>query len=154
MKTIKQLADELGVSKTAVRKYMDEAFREQYTEITNGNIIHINDEGCKIIAESLRKPQETIANKFVETTTNTSLREEIAFLRGQLEAKDRQLEAKDLQIEKLQEQNSQLTEAMQNTTDSLKAAQALHAGTMKGKLLEAPKKHKWQFWKKNEDSAE
>lgn len=52
-KTIKQLADDLGVSKTAVRKYMDEAFRAEHTQTAPGNIITIDEIGCRKIAASM-----------------------------------------------------------------------------------------------------
>lgn len=162
-KTIRELADELGVSKTAIRKYMTEDFRAQHTENLPGNIIGIDDDGCKLIAESLRKPPATGGNSIPETTANSGLREEVAFLREQLAAKDRQLEAKDRQIEAQQEQLSQLTVALEHTTASLHAAQALHAGTMQQlgagepqaeaaidaddqQQAEPPRKW-WQFWR-------
>ena len=128
MKTIKELADELGVSKTAVRKHMTEDFRAQHTAILPGNIIGIDEDGCKLITESLRKPSATGGNSIPETPENPGLREEVAFLREQLLAKDRQLEAKDRQIEAQQTQIGSLTAALEHTTASLQAAQALHAG--------------------------
>ena len=42
-----------------------------------------------------------------------------------------ELDIKNKQIESLQQQVSQLTEALQNTTQSLMAAQALHASSVK-----------------------
>ena len=127
MKTIKELADELGVSKTAIRKHMDDDFRATHTENLPGNVIGIDEDGCKLIAESLRKPQKTTGNQFSETTGNQSSQEEVAFLREQLRVKDRQIEVQ-------QEQISQLTAALEHTTASLHAAQALHAGTMQVQL--------------------
>ena len=132
-KTIKELADELRVSKTAVRKYMTQEFREQYTDIGPTNIIKIDDTGCKIIAESLRKQPERTENKVPETSENRELLEELAFLREQLQSKDRQIEAQ-------QDQINNLTTALENTTSSLKAAQALHAGTLQTQLLPETKK--------------
>lgn len=136
MKTIKELADELGVSKTAIRKYMTQEFREAHTQTTTGNIIEIDEDGCKLLAETIKKPQETGGNQFPKTSANTGLQEEIAFLRSQLEAKDHQLEAKDRQLESKDAQIASLTAALENTTASLQAAQALHAGTMKEMLPE------------------
>lgn len=49
-KTIKQLADELGVSKTAIRKYMSDDFRLRYTKIGNNGVISIDSAGCRLIA--------------------------------------------------------------------------------------------------------
>ena len=56
-------------------------------------------------------------------------------------------------------QIDQLTVSLQNTTDSLKSAQALHAGTIKQQLSDKTqttnetdkieiKKHIWKFWKR------
>ena len=57
----------------------------------------------------------------------------ILFLQEQLREKDKQIEA--------------LTKALENTTSSLKASQALHAGTIQNQLTESsesePKKRKW-----------
>lgn len=147
-KTIKALADELGVSKTAVRKHMTEEFRAKYTAIRTGNLIEINDEGCKLIAETLRKPPETTANKFAETTGNQGLQSEVEFLREQIRLKDEQIKQQAQSI-------ADLTAALTKTTDSLQAAQALHAGTIKKQLTAgdeaavdtSEQKHWWQFWK-------
>lgn len=116
-KTIRELAEELGVSKTAIRKRMNADFREKYTENLPGNPIAIDDEGCKLIEESFRKPPETFAETpetkqkpIPETPETKFLQEEITFLRSQLEEKDRRL--------------AELTEALVNE-------QKLHAGTMK-----------------------
>ena len=155
MKTIKELADELGVSKTAIRKRLDDDFRAKHTEISSENVIGIDEEGCKLIAESLQKPLKTTENQFPETpetTANQSSQDEVAFLREQLLAKDRQIEAQ-------QEQISQLTAALEHTTASLHAAQALHAGTMQQQLeageqqaevaadQAVPPRKWWQFWR-------
>lgn len=144
MKTIKELADELGVSKTAVRKHMTEDFRAAHTANLTGNTIGIDEAGCKLLAESLRKPLQTTENQFAETpetTANPGLQEEVAFLRERIRAMDRQLEAKDRQLEAQQAQLAtketevlNLTEALKNAQSSLKAAQALHAGTMQKQL--------------------
>lgn len=146
-KTIKALADELGVSKTAVRKYLTADFRAKYTANSTGNIIEISDNGCKLIAESFRKPPETTANKFAETTENQGLQSEIEFLREQLQAKDRQIEQQEKTIDRL-------TAALENTTASLQAAQALHAGTIQKQLTagnetaaDSEQKRWYQFWK-------
>ena len=163
-KTIRELADELGVSKTAVRKYMTEDFRAQHTANLLGNIIQIDEDGCKLIAESLRKPSATGGNSIPETTENQGLRDEVAFLRGQLEAKVRQLEAQLAQLATKETEILNLTAALENTTKSLHAAQALHAGTMQAQLgageqqgeaavdaddqqQAAPPRKWWQFWR-------
>jgi len=126
MKTIKQLADEIGVSKTAIRKKMTDEVKTKFAETVSGTI-YILPEGEKLIKQAfhLQKPQtefsEVSANWFATDSGEVSTL--ISMLQVQLEVKDRQLEAKDKQI-------GELTAALENTTASLNAAQALHAGTM------------------------
>lgn len=164
-KTIKQLADEFGVSKTAIRKRFTDEFKEKYVQTTSEGSLQISDDGCKLIAESLRKHIETLPetekpsqSKFAETCENSGFRqsidiqkETIDFLKEQLAIKDEQIRAqqqqlsiKDEQIKAQQqqlvtkdEQIGKLTAAMENTTAALTAAQALHAGTIQERLTVA-----------------
>lgn len=64
--TIKQIADSIGVSKTAIRKKIDDSFRESYTSFNNAGVILISDEGCKLLIDSFCKQPET-KEKFAET---------------------------------------------------------------------------------------
>jgi len=151
-KTIKQIAEELGVSKTAIRKYMTPDFRANYVETTANGVIIISDEGANQLEslrklpktpqtkfaettenqlESLRKLPKTPQTKFAETTENQGLqstidvqRELIAFLKQQLAAKDEQITVKDEQIKELQSQNTQLTAALQQQTAALESTTA------------------------------
>ena len=147
-KTIKQLADEFGVSKTAIRKRFTDEFRLKYVQTTSDGSFQVSDEGCKLIAESFRKQAETIPEtkqiaetKFAKTGENPGLqqsldiqKETIEFLKAQLIVKDEQLRAQQQQLSTKDEQIKQLTTAMENTTAALTAAQALHAGTMQEHL--------------------
>lgn len=143
-RTIKQLADELGVSKTAVRNYMDEDFRAKYTEKDRKGVITINEDGCKVIAETYGKQckeAQNNANRFAESTANT---ENITIPMAVWTMMEEQLKKKDEQIESL-------SAALENTTASLKAAQALHAGTFK---MIPDKKSKGLGWfKKKEEQV-
>lgn len=67
-KTIKQIADELGISKTALRKYMTPAFRNDYVTERNG-VLYISENGENKL-KSYRKPLQTATNQFAEITTN------------------------------------------------------------------------------------
>lgn len=155
MKTVKQLADSLGVSKTSIRKRLTDDFRQHYVQASDTGTLYITDEGCELIAETTanhRKPfaetttnqsgefAETTANqseKFAETTANhckpfvetTANQAETLLLLLQ-----EQLAVKDRQISALQEQVSELTKSLHSLTTSLSAEQALHAGTMQGRL--------------------
>lgn len=136
-KSIKQLADELRVSKTAVRKYLTEDFREKYTETDRNQVIRISPDGCKLIAETIennRKP-------FVETTENKVSADVLSIPREVWDALQRQLNSQERQIEEL--------------TSALKQEQALHAGTIKNQALlpaSAPPKKKFFSWFKKEQS--
>lgn len=119
--TIKQLADELGVTKPGVRKLMTANFRKQYTE-TVGNRILINSAGAKVIRKHFRNkgdnvfPEtktETNSNKQKQTETVSdgaknavvSAQEEtIKLLKEELKAKNDQL----ANMQKLMDQNQQL----------------------------------------------
>ena len=135
MKTIKQLADELGVSKTAVRNYMDDDFREKYTATDSKGVITISDDGCKVVADLLGKQDklsQSSEKQFSETSENTENitipRSVLAVLEEQLRQKDEQLLAKDKQI-------ADLTEAVKSQAQSINAARHNElAGTMKQML--------------------
>lgn len=99
----KQIADELGVSKTAIRKRFTDEFKAQYVETNPDGSLQVTDEGCKLIEESLRKQVQTLQTKFAETGENQSLqavvetqKETISLLKGQLVAKDEQIRAQQL----------------------------------------------------------
>lgn len=123
MKTIKQLADDLGVSKTAIRNCMDDDFRAKYTEKNSKGAITISAEGCKVISEKYRKSTENTANKVAETAENQVSSDMVALLQTTIEALREQLAVKDRQIEHL--------------TRLADQAQALHAGTIKQALPES-----------------
>lgn len=121
--TIKQLADRLGVSKTAIRKHMTPEFRGEYTETDRNGVITIDSAGCNLIAETMGKlPEflETIGNKIPETPETE---ETITIPRSVLALLEQQLKEKDAQI-------AELTKAISAQATSVQAAQALHAGTM------------------------
>lgn len=69
-----------------------------------------------------------------------------------------ELEVKNEQIKALTQQNAELTAALQNTTQSLLAAQALHASSVKqlsdGSTDQGDtKRHWWQWRKKDKDNG-
>lgn len=161
-KTIKQIADELGVSKQAVSKCIDNlGLRSTLTK--NANCFMVGDSQEKAIKaafEAHRKtPTKTPTKNDNSTTTANQMQAEfvavvgvlqttIDTLQGQLDAKDKQLTAKDEQIK-------QLTAALESTTAALTAAQALHAADKKALLTiedkqEPPKRHWWQRRTKGE----
>ncbi len=142
--TIKQLADQLGVSKTAIRKHLTDDFRENHVETTANGTLTISPEGCKLIAETMERSanlSETSENKFAETTENAA---NITIplvvwnaLQAQLEEKDRQLAAKDEQIRNLTE----TTKSQAQSINAERHAELLEATQLQ--QLEPPKKW-WQ----------
>lgn len=137
--TVKQLADSLGVTKTAIRKRFTEDFRANHLQTTANGVIIISDEGCKLIAETLQTTANQIpqtAETVTENTENSLLQTTIAVLREQLSEKDKQITALTSALTTSQEQVKQLTESLHDTTAALTAAQALHAGTIKQQLTD------------------
>lgn len=143
-KTVKQLADELSVSKTTIRNRFTDDFREKYTQTTSNKVILISAQGCKEIAETM----QITANVFPQSIEKYEKSEEKALidvlqstintLTSQLSVKDEQLITKDKQIFERDKQIKMLTETLQETTTALTSAQALHAGTIQQQLIETP----------------
>ena len=90
-KTIKQLADELGVSKTAIRNYMDDDFRAKYTTKDRKGVITIFPDGCKVLSENIGNQNENTAKQFAETELITIPRSVLTMLEEQLREKDAQI---------------------------------------------------------------
>jgi CII-binding regulator of phage lambda lysogenization HflD len=109
MKTIKQIADEIGVSKTAVfKKIKQEPLQTLLkNELTvNGNTVYVSEKGMSIIkssflqnksqTENQKNSQTEFAKNRKQSETNEVvydiLKDTIATLQKQLDAKDRQIE--------------------------------------------------------------
>ena len=142
MKTIKQIADELGVSKTAVRKKIENLGLSEKVQ-TNGNRIEVDERQERLIklAFSQKETKTTNANEVSEKS------ETLRLLSSMVSTLQEQLQEKDRQIERLQTE-------LENAQKSVNQAQQLHAMTEQKLLLiedrqeqeEQPKKW-WQFWK-------
>jgi uncharacterized protein YqgV (UPF0045/DUF77 family) len=131
-KTIKQIADELGVSKQAVhqkrRKEPLSTSLQPFTTTVDG-VIYISVDGENLIKQAFSDiDRKQVDGSF--TPSFTSVDGSSGELSGVIEILKKQLEVKDKQIEQQQQSIKELTAALENTTTSLKAAQALHAGTM------------------------
>lgn len=125
-KTVKQIAEELGVSKQAVFKKIRQeplaAAIENFIDTVDGKIM-IAPEGEKLIKQTFKRKKNSVsrnigskgigntfsdggngeaANAFAgerpESTLASALQIAIDALTGQLEAKDRQIEEKDRQV--------------------------------------------------------
>lgn len=167
-KTIKQIADELGVSKQSVQKRLS---REPlYTSIqpyvyTQNGVKYIEVVGENLIKSAFYKTGiDTMSidkNDHLSIPLYTpiieTLQATIDTLQEQLNTKDKQLAAKDEQIRRQQEQIQQLTSALQKQTSALESitaaltvAQALHAADKKALMLmeDRESEHKLSFWER------
>jgi exonuclease VII large subunit len=118
MKTIKQIADELGVSKQAINRYLCQLPPTTVTTNEKG-IKQINASG-EAILRSLVKPKST-TNQTIEPPTKDSVTDKV------IKLLEKELTAKNKQIDDL---NSRLAE----TSSAMIVAQQLHAGTIQKQL--------------------
>ena len=152
--SIKEIADTVGVSKTAVRKNI-EKLGLQTELLKNGNKITVDENVAKQIITAFDRPTENETQTEFANQNGNEFSKVIEILQAELESKNKQLASKDRQIE-------DLTRALENTTASLQAEQALHAGTMQKQLSSGEeqeqaedqektktdkKRHWWQFHK-------
>jgi AcrR family transcriptional regulator len=139
MKTIRQIADELGVSKQAVyKRYKGKLYTvcAPYAHTEQG-VLYIEEQGETLIKQdflgndhsngahterSIGAPQDEVDEGVLAV-----LKETISTLQGQLEAKDRQIE----QLTSALVTAQQTAVAAQQTAAT---AQALHAGTIQQQL--------------------
>ena len=134
MKTIRQIADEIGVSKTAVNKQIANlGLRSGLRK--NGNQFAIDEHQGALIKEAFSEKSQTEIENQTQTKTQTKTQTEnhevsdlVCVLQATIDTLQGQLEVKDRQIEKL-------TEALVAAQQTAAAAQALHAGTIQQQLL-------------------
>ena len=125
MKTIRQIADEIGVSKTAVNKQIANlGLRSGLRK--NGNQFAIDEHQEALIKQAFSEKSQTEIENQSQTksqTENHEVSDLVCVLQATIDTLQGQLEVKDRQIEKL-------TEALIAAQQTAAAAQALHAGTI------------------------
>ena len=130
MKTIRQIADEIGVSKTAVNKQIANlGLRSGLRK--NGNQFAIDEHQEALIKQAFSEKSQTEIENQSQTKTQTENHEVgdlVCVLQATIDTLQGQLEVKDRQIAKL-------TEALVAAQQTAAAAQARHAGTLKQQLL-------------------
>ena len=130
MKTIRQIADEIGVSKTAVNKQIANlGLRSGLRK--NGNQFAIDEHQEALIKQAFFEKTQTEIENQSQTKTQTENHEVsdlVCVLQATIDTLQGQLEVKDRQIEKL-------TEALVAAQQTAAAAQALHAGTIQQQLI-------------------
>jgi len=142
MKTIKQIADEIGVSKQAVhqkRKSKELTTALQPFTTTVDGVVYIDVDGEMLIKSAF----STIARKHVDGAFTTTVDEPFAPVDGQKTLYDilkAELDAKNEQIATLQSELAAERQHSREQSDKLailaEQAQMLHAGTMKKQIAE------------------
>ena len=127
--TIKEIAEEIGVSKTAVQHKLSDDFRDKYvieSAVGGKKLLRVKIEGVEKLKGQFKRRK-----KSDEKTTNSDS-EVIQILKKQLEEKDEQIEK--LQILLNQSQQLQLTQ-----NEKIKK--------LESKTVKKEKKSFWQrFW--------
>ena len=156
MKTIRQIADEIGVSKTAVSKQIANlGLRSGLRK--NGNQFAIDEHQEALIKQAFSEKSQTEIENQSQTKTQTENHEVgdlVCVLQATIDTLQGQLEVKDRQIEQQAQTITRLTDALAAAQQTAAAAQALHAGTLQQQFLtgvveesqknqEQGKKHGW-----------
>ena len=138
MKTIRQIADEIGVSKQAVyKRYKGKLYTvcAPYAHTEQG-VLYLSEQAETLIKQDFLRdgcPNGSHTDTHTERSIGAVPEQSqeagvVAILQATIDTLQGQLEVKDRQIAKL-------TEALVAAQQTAAAAQALHAGTMKQQLL-------------------
>ena len=137
MKTIRQIADEIGVSKTAVNKQIANlGLRSGLRK--NGNQLAIDEHQEVFIKHAFSEKSQTEIENQSQTKTQTENHEVgdlVCVLQATIDTLQGQLEVKDRQIEQQAQTITRLTDALAAAQQTAVAAQALHAGTIQQQLV-------------------
>lgn len=148
MKTIRQIADEIGVSKQAVFKKIKReplsTSLQGLTTTVDGRLM-VEVDGEKLIKQAFSEiTPSTTDNQLTGAVDGASTKNEgktvvvdgvISVLQATIDTLQGQLEVKDRQIEQQAQTITRLTDALAAAQQTAAAAQALHAGTIQQQLL-------------------
>ena len=123
-KTIKQIADELGVDKQRVYRFIRQ---NHINDAQQRNGTKYYDEAAEILIKQGFSAKAVSSEPHSEPHQNRAYDAVIDVLKMELEAKNRQIEQQAQTI-------TQLTEALAAAQQTAAAAQALHAGTIQQQL--------------------
>ena len=123
-KTIKQLADEFGLSKQAVRKRINQ-LPTNYYFVGGNKTIYVTDEGQKILREKVSTNQQPTVDTKVDTL---------------IETLTAQLKVKDEQIERLQQSLNQAQQLQAIAEQKIKLLEQKQE-----EAIEEPKKKWWKI---------
>ena len=130
-KTIKQIADELGVSKEAIRKHLDKLPPTSVTTGANRAIL-VKPRGEAVLLTLVSTRSTNVGAKVKVAPTNDTTLKLIDMLQRELDKKNKQLDVKDKQIDEL---NKRLAEAF----TTIGHAQQLHGADKVIELTEGNK---------------
>lgn len=145
MKTVRQIAEEIGVSKQAVFKKMKReplsTSLQGLTSTVDGRLM-VSVDGENLIKSAFlpsapstnHQPVDGVVDGLVDGAS-TEVDGVMAVLQATIDTLQGQLEVKDRQIEQQAQTITRLTDALVIAQQTAVAAQALHAGTMHQQLL-------------------
>lgn len=143
-KTIKQIADEIGVSKqTVYKRYKGKLYTvcAPYAHTEQG-VLYIEEHGETLIKQDFLQKECSIgAHTYAHTErSNGAVLEQsenagvVAVLQTTIDTLQGQLAIKDKQIEELNARLAEVSSALVAAQQTAQAAQALHAGTIQQQL--------------------
>ena len=130
MKTIKQIADDIGVPKQQIYRYVK---RNHISEAHQQSGVMHYDEAAETLIKKGFSKKTTASNETVEAHHDAVVEAVIDTLRQELQSKDDLLMAQQKTID-------ELTSMLASTQKALQTAQALHAGTIQKQLTDGQKK--------------
>ncbi len=142
MKTIREIADEIGVSKQAVFKKIKReplsTSLQGLTSTVDGRLT-VSVDGEKLIKQAFSAGTPSTNHQPVDGVVDGqgdgSVDGLIAVLQATIDTLQGQLEVKDRQIEQQAQTITRLSDALVAAQQTAAAAQALHAGTIQQQLL-------------------
>lgn len=161
MKTIRQIADEIGVSKQAVFKKIKReplsTSLQGLTATVDGRLM-VEVDGEKLIKQAFSEiAPSTTDNQLTgavdglvdaPSTKNAEKTAEvdgvISVLQATIDTLQGQLDVKDRQIEELNARLAEISSALLAAQQTAAAAQALHAGTIHQQLITGEEGAEWQ----------
>lgn len=148
MKTVKQIADELGVSKQKVYRFI---VRNHITESSEVKQSKLYDETAEMIIKqgilenkSYQKSHREVLQKNIDDTIISLLQKELEQKNEQLKEKDKQISEKDQQIAQLQKLIDQEQQLRMVTEQKF---MLLEEQNIEPEMDTEEEKKWWQFWK-------
>lgn len=140
-KTIKQLADELGIDKQRVYRYIK---KNHINEVHQKHGVMYYDETAETLikqAFSENKVHHEAHQNYINETVNESV---IELLRNELQAKNEQIEKLQSDIEREREHSREMASKLATLADQAQKLQLVSSSTMIEDKDNPPKKHWWQ----------